>query len=248
MCFSFLSFRSSQQAAYLFFTVINVRPSVHMSIAEPWSISRIYDDDDPPQLTDFDRLADRTADEPVDIPESLPRRASRSSRHRFTDTPVYAALETNVDAAVMAYSQEPIPEIRSKNSINLHGPDTPFRHHSVIRQYVEDLLNRNGYQDLVEYRTTVERAVKDPSTDKWILTLRRQEGNGQDDYWWQETFDALVVASGHFSVPYIPRIPGLKEFAEAYPGSVEHTKGYRDPERYRGKVSAASLNSLIAAL
>lgn len=137
----------------------------------------------------------------------------------------------------MEFSREPIPEIRSSSSVKIHGPDTPFRHHSVIRQYIEDLLNRNGYQDLVEYNTTVERAHKEQSSNKWVLTLRRQGPAAKYDYWWQEKFDALVVATGHYSVPYIPYIKWLKEFAAAYPGSVEHTKGFRNPEKYRGKVS-----------
>ncbi|KAL1987784.1 hypothetical protein VTN96DRAFT_2624 [Rasamsonia emersonii] len=193
----------------------------------------IYDDEEPPALTDLDALANRTADAPVELPKTFPAYTPRSSKNRFTDTPVYPTLEANVDAGIMSFSQEPIPAIRSPTSIKIHGEDTPFRHHTVIRQYIEDLLNRNGYQDLVEYNTTVENARKDKTLNKWVLTLRRQ--GRQYDYWWQETFDALVVASGHYSVPYIPPIKGLKEFAAVYPGSVEHTKGFRDPEKYRGK-------------
>lgn len=170
------------------------------------------------------------------IPSYLPLHAPTLSRHRFDDSHVYPTLHTNVDASVMEYSQEAIPAIRSAESIGLHGPDTPFRHHTVIRQYIEDLLNRNGYQDLVEYNTTVERAIKDASTGKWVLTLRRAGKPGGFDYWWSETFDALVVASGHYNVPFVPAIPGLKEFAARNPGSVLHTKQYRGPEQYQGKV------------
>lgn len=144
----------------------------------------------------------------------------------------------------MQFSQEPIPEIRSSRSLKIHGPDTPFRHHSVMRQYIEDLLNRNGYQDLVEYNTTVEKAHKEQGSSKWVLTLRRQGPASKYDYWWQEKFDALVVATGHYSVPYIPYIKGLKEFAAAYPRSVEHTKGFRNPEKYRGKVSCKTVHRL----
>lgn len=160
------------------------------------------------------------------------------TQHRYTDAHIYPNLHTNVEASVMEYSQERIPTVRSDLSISLHGPETPFRHHTVIRQFVEDLLNRNGYQDLVEYNTTVERAVKDPASGKWVLTLRRasKHPNGYD-YWWTETFDALVVASGHYHVPYVPDIPGIQEFALRYPGSVEHAKQYRGPDKYRGKVT-----------
>ncbi|OGM45768.1 monooxygenase [Aspergillus bombycis] len=188
-----------------------------------------------PVPLDIDNLSARTADRPVSIPANLPRYVPTVSQHRYFDSHVYPTLHANVAASVMEYSQEQIPDILSDWSVHIHGPDTPFRHHTVIRQYIEDLLNRNGYQDLVEYNTTVERAEKDPKTGKWTLTLRRAgEPNGLD-YWWTETFDALVVASGHYAVPYVPAIKGLKEFAEKYPGSVEHTKQYRGPEKHKGK-------------
>ncbi|KAF7593409.1 hypothetical protein BBP40_011511 [Aspergillus hancockii] len=188
-----------------------------------------------PEPLDFDNLAARTADGPVPVPSNLPRHVPALSQHRYFDSHVYPNLHANVDASVMSFSQETIPEVRSDWSVSLHGPDTPFRHHTVVRQYIEDLLNRNGYQDLVEYNTTVERAEKDAKTGKWTLTLRRAGEPNGFDYWWTETFDALVVASGHYAVPYVPAVKGLKEFAERYPGSVEHTKQYRGPGRYKGK-------------
>ncbi|PLB47482.1 FAD/NAD(P)-binding domain-containing protein [Aspergillus steynii IBT 23096] len=193
----------------------------------------LYDDEQPPPLTDLDALAYRTADKPLDIPDALPRSVPRSSLPRFTDTPVYPALEANIDASIMSFSQEPIPVVRSEASVKVHGPDTPFRHHTVIQKYIEGLLDRNGYQHWVEYNTTVERAEK--TDGKWTLTLRRGARDANEDYWWQEEFDALVVASGHYSVPYVPNTPGLKEFATRYPGSVEHTKAFRHPEKYQNK-------------
>jgi cation diffusion facilitator CzcD-associated flavoprotein CzcO len=138
----------------------------------------------------------------------------------------------------MQYSQEPIPEVQSRASIANHGPDTPFRHHTVIQRYIESLLKRKGYNRLVEYSTTVENAEKRARDGKWVLTLRKQAPGLEKDYWWQEEFDALVVATGHYSVPYVPVIKGLKEFAAEVPGSVVHTKGFREPDTYRGKVSA----------
>ncbi|CAG7937353.1 unnamed protein product [Penicillium nalgiovense] len=194
-------------------------------------------DDEPPQELDFDALSARTADAPLKIPEHLPCRTPVVSQDRFMDSPVYPTLETNVNAAAMSFSQEEIPVVRSRWSIERHGADTPFRHHSVIRKYIEDLFNRRGYQDLVQYNTTVERAIKDPSSQKWVLTFRRTEGldGAKSDYWWSEEYDAVVVASGHYAVPFIPAIPGLKEFSARYPGSVQHTKHYRGPEKYQGK-------------
>ena len=41
----------------------------------------------------------------------------------------------------------------------------------------------------------------------------------------------LVVASGHFSVPYIPEYEGMKSF----PGRILHSHDFRDAEEFRGK-------------
>lgn len=214
---------------------VSLVPSRAENQSDKYRVSR---DDEPPRISDFDSLAARTADAPLEIPAQLPCRTAVVLQTRFTDSPVYPGLETNVDAGAMSFSQEPIPTVRSQWSIERHGLDTPFRHHSVIRQYIEDLFVRKGYHGLVQYDTTVERAVKGQRTGKWTLTLRRTENHdgSQSDYWWSEVFDAVVVASGHYAVPYIPAVSGLKEFAARYPGSVEHTKHYRVPEKYRGKV------------
>ncbi|KIA75860.1 monooxygenase [Aspergillus ustus] len=197
----------------------------------------IYDEDAPAPLADFDALTARTADKPVAAPGKLPGYFQRSQQHRFDDTPVYPALEANIDADIMQFSQEAIPEVRSAASVKLHGPETPFRHHTVIQKYIESLVTQKGYSRLVEYNTTVENAEKREveGASKWVLTLRKQTPGLEKDYWWQEEFDALVVATGHYTVPYVPQIKGLKEFAAAAPGSVIHTKAFRHPESYRGK-------------
>ncbi|KAF9893540.1 hypothetical protein FE257_010852 [Aspergillus nanangensis] len=199
----------------------------------------VYDEGEPPSLGDLDALSSRAVDKPVPIPDTLPGVAPRLQAHRFSDTPVYPALEANIDASIMQFSQERIPEIRSQRSIDTHGPDTPFRHHTVISKYIEGLVNRRGYNNLVEFNTTVENVKKNsnPSSPqkRWTLTLRQHHPGREHDFWWQEEFDAVIVATGHYSVPYIPKIPGLKEFAAAHPDRIEHTKGFRDPEKYRGK-------------
>lgn len=113
------------------------------------------------------------------------------------------------------------------------GVESQFYDSEVICEWVESLLDRKGYRLRTEYNTTVELAEKNDSG--WVLTLRKALP-GDYNYWWQETFDALVVASGHYSIPRFTPVPGLAEFDEHHPGVVEHSKTYRGPERYRGKV------------
>ncbi|RDW68502.1 hypothetical protein BP5796_09159 [Coleophoma crateriformis] len=187
------------------------------------------------QLPDLDKIAARIPDEPLEIPSQLPAKSPHNTQYRFEETSIYPTLETNIDAHAMSFSQEPIPELVSELSIRRHGKNSPFRHWKVIEEYIQGLLSRNGYQDLVSYRTTVELVQKDPTTGKWILTLRKPLANEQQDEWWAEEFDAVVVAAGHYTVPYIPATPGLAEFARNYPGSVEHSKAWRTPGKYAGK-------------
>ncbi|CAL3964273.1 hypothetical protein PZA11_001671 [Diplocarpon coronariae] len=187
------------------------------------------------QYPDLEKIANRTADETLPVPPELPATTPHNTRYRFAETSIYPALETNIDAFAMSFSQEPFPAERSALNVKRHGAESPFRHWKAVEGYLQSLLKRNGYQDLVTYKTTVERVHKDGVGGRWVLTLRRPLENGREDRWWTESFDAVVVASGHYTVPFIPHIPGLAELAHNFPGVVEHSKAWRGPEKYRGK-------------
>lgn len=172
---------------------------------------------------------EKDIDPPLVPPDNLPATTEKSLQERYAATPIYSYLETNIDVHVMEFTEEPIPDLRTQASIDRFGPDSPFRHHSVIQQYVEGLFQRRGYEKYLHCHVTVERVSK--SGQGWTLTLRRSEK--ENDFWWQEHFDAVAVCSGHYSVPFIPPIPGLSDMADAHPGSVEHTKGFRHREAYK---------------
>lgn len=194
---------------------------------------RIGDSSQPPALFNFASLATRTADPPLPVPERLPAQTPKSDQPRFTESSVYPYLETNIESLPMQFSQEPMPEERSELSVSLHGPGTPFLKWDVAQKYIKGLVERRSYRDLISYNTTVERVEKVGAEWKVIL---RKDGE-QSDYWWTEWFDAVVVANGHFWVPYIPSIEGLEEFEKARPGSVLHSKNFRGREAFRGKAS-----------
>lgn len=214
--------------------------------------NRIGDSSPPPTLRNFASLAARTADPPLTIPERLPAQMPKSDQPRFSESSIYPYLETNIDALPMQFSQEPMLEERSERSILHYGPETPFRKWDVVHRYVKGLVERKGYSDLISYNTTVERAEKVGA--EWKVILRRD--GEQSDYWWAEWFDAVVVASGHFWVPYVPAIEGLEDFEKARPGSVLHSKHFRGREAFTGKrvvvvgasVSAADIAFDLAEL
>jgi hypothetical protein len=55
------------------------------------------------------------------------------------------------------------------------------------------------------------------------------------DVWWEEEFDAVILANGHYSVPFIPEVKGLKAYSEKYPDRVQHSKYYRSPIQYKAQ-------------
>jgi hypothetical protein len=45
-----------------------------------------------------------------------------------------------------------------------------------------------------------------------------------------EAYDAVVVASGHYSTTYTPNVAGIRAFDVAHPGVLSHAKTYRGPD------------------
>ncbi|KAK7420961.1 hypothetical protein QQX98_002526 [Neonectria punicea] len=133
----------------------------------------------------------------------------------------------------MSFTQEPIPKVVSECTLAKYGPNAPFRHREVIREWVEGILKRDGNDGLVEFNTTVELAEK--TGDEWVLTLRKTTSGDSEDHWWQERFDAVVVATGHYYLPHVPDIPGLVQYEQRYPGRIKHTKHYQTAEEFKDK-------------
>ncbi|KAJ7617382.1 FAD/NAD-P-binding domain-containing protein, partial [Roridomyces roridus] len=95
---------------------------------------------------------------------------------------------------------------------------------------------------VASYATSVESIQKCNKTATWTLTLRRlewlYESNRVKEDFWTEDFDAVVVAVGPHSVPYVPTIPGVGNWSAVLEDgqySVHHSQSYRYPERYSNK-------------
>lgn len=136
----------------------------------------------------------------------------------------------------MEFTYASIPKINSALSVRRFGHANPTRPWKIVADYLEDIFAR--YLHRVSFDTTVESVRKNTNTGKWDITLRqshvRFKSKGQD-YWWTETFDAVVVATGHYSVPYIPQIPGIEEWHKRWPERLQHSKQFRSRDAYVDK-------------
>lgn len=202
----------------------------------------VFDESPPEAIQNVQELATRTANPPDVIPEVLPCYVPRYSNQRFMDTATYGYLETNVEANSMEFSKEPFPTSGTEVSIAKYGNETPFRHNRLVKEWVQDLYRKKGYDDFVQLGVSVERVTKNGET--YTLVLRRF--GKKYDYIWQEQYDAVVVATGHYDVPYVPLPPGLQEYLDNG-NTVIHTKAYRSREQYRNKkvvVVGASVSAM----
>ena len=75
-------------------------------------VYRVSRDEQPLQLLDLYSIATRTAGTPLKIPARLLCRTPAVTQDRFIDSPVYPALETNVDAGV---TRRLLPGTHSRN-------------------------------------------------------------------------------------------------------------------------------------
>lgn len=119
-------------------------------------------------------------------------------------------------------------------------PYGPFVPHWIPKQYIQDYFTWHKADQYLVLNTTVEKVTRiAPKSrhdqERWKLTLRRFDATKHVDVWWEEDFDAVVLANGHFSVPYIPAVQGLEEFIDRFPGVVSHSKSYRVTSLFAGK-------------
>ncbi len=120
----------------------------------------------------------------------------------------------------MAYSDKPFPA------------DAPlFPKHGTVLQYLDEYAE--DMKHLIRFETQVlgVRLVYGVGHDQWEVTTL-------DLASWQKTtaiYDAVVAATGHYTVPNVPDIKGVGRWNDRYPGTIIHSKAYRLPEVYEDK-------------
>ena len=163
----------------------------------------------------------------TDIPQINPKQPLQSpiqvgheEEPKFA-SPMYDQLQTNIPNNIMRHSGKSFP-----------ADSQLFPRRETVLQYLRD------------YAKSVKSCVK---FQHQVLDIQRQSSEAADTLWLvrsqnlktkKETadqYDAIVIASGHYTVPYIPDIDGIKRWSEAYPEIISHSMHYKNPETYRGK-------------
>lgn len=168
-----------------------------------------------PEPSETLRVPQLSADCPPDPPLS-----SSGADGPVFPSPMYDLLHTNIPRDLMRYSDLPIPE-----------DSLLFPSRQDIRDYV--VAYANDIRHLIRFSTQVKdvRLREDYGRARWdVDTVCLLTGTTSS-----ATYDAVVVASGHYTAVYIPDAKGIREFHEAHPGVISHSKHYRTLEPFTGK-------------
>ncbi|CAG8567983.1 4001_t:CDS:2 [Paraglomus occultum] len=100
----------------------------------------------------------------------------------------------------------------------------------------EQIQNDKQKIDLVENNVEMEKIGEDrepvPDYNRKDIGAHDSDAAKYVAEWREEQFDAVVVCTGHYNVPYIPEIDGLKEWANTWPERILHSKQYRRPDLF----------------
>lgn len=147
-------------------------------------------------------------------------------------SPMYEQLETNIPHFMMSYSDLPFPE----DSQLFPGRET-------VLQYLQDYAKE--VNSLICFDTQVLDVRHTSAADRpgWDVVTKHLLSHVEE----QEFFDAVVVASGHYDVPYLPDIKGIAAWSRRYPGVVMHSRFYRTPEPFKDKVALSAVSAETAS-
>ena len=103
-----------------------------------------------------------------------------------------------------------------------------YMHNSQVLEYYKLYMQRFGLEKYIKYKTEVSQLTKSKDfeeTGRWdVRTVHQKHVN-------LETFDAVMVCSGHFSDKYLPYIDG----EETFRGEIIHSLDYRHSKEFEEK-------------
>ncbi|MCJ1390191.1 hypothetical protein MMC18_003049 [Xylographa bjoerkii] len=173
-----------------------------------------------------------TPENKVDVPQTNPNQPLDQPSWRvngingtpsvsvFT-SPMYDRLETNIPKPLMRYSDTPFP-----TDCQL------FPHRDVVTDYLERYAEE--VKSLIQFQTQViDVRLQNPHAihDVWTVQSENIVSGKRST----ASYDAVVVSNGHYTIPFVPSVPGMEEWNSAFPSTISHSKFFRRPEEFLNK-------------
>lgn len=145
----------------------------------------------------------------------------------WTRSGVFPFLFTNIPTRFTRYSFLP----NEQKYLDTNRIIYPFLTHNELTQRFTNFINDNELNKHIRLSTSVEKVEK--HGNKWVVTARHKTPDTSE--WYTESFDYVVVANGHYTVPYIPHIKGLAKYNAKFPTHLSHAKSFRELDEFKDK-------------
>ncbi|XP_020620719.1 dimethylaniline monooxygenase [N-oxide-forming] 2-like [Orbicella faveolata] len=104
---------------------------------------------------------------------------------------------------------------------------------------IESRWSKNNLRPWISFNHVVRHVTYNDATDDFSVVVKNLS---EDRVLPVQTFDNVIVATGHFSVPNIPSFPGIDKFS----GRVLHSHSFRNASHFKDKNVLAVGSSLSA--
>ncbi|KAF2222224.1 dimethylaniline monooxygenase (N-oxide forming) [Elsinoe ampelina] len=160
-----------------------------------------------------------------DVDESALRDTLATECLHAPPAAAYRGLKNNVSTVEMEMQSHP-----------WNDGTEDFVNHKFLAEYISDAAEANGVLSDIQFGTRVSKVSK--FNGPWLVEVTKLEktaaSTGRNDSR-LDSFDAVVMAVGHYHACNVPDIPGLAEWKQAHPDRVFHSKAYRYPEDFAGQ-------------
>jgi len=106
-------------------------------------------------------------------------------------------------------------------------PIASYPPRAVLWDYIKGRVEKADVKKWVRFNTPVRMVTFDDATKKFTVTAHDRIR----DVMYDEEFDNVIVASGHFSTPNVPYFEGVESFG----GRVMHAHDFRDALEFKDK-------------
>ncbi|VEG51880.1 flavin-containing monooxygenase FMO [Mycolicibacterium aurum] len=109
------------------------------------------------------------------------------------------------------------------------GPIPSFPPREVLFDYIAGRAKKSNVRQFIQFDTAVRNVSFDDTTQTFAVAVESCDSG--ESTLRTESFDHVIVATGHFSTPNVPEYPGF----ESFPGRILHSHDFRDAVEFAGK-------------
>lgn len=148
---------------------------------------------------------------------------------------IYASLRLISPREIMGFTDFPFLVKKGRDTRRFPG-------HRELWLYLKDFCEHFGLREMIRFNTSVEyvRMLEYDEIGKDLKWMVKSREKSSEETAVEEVFDAVVVATGHYSHPRLPTIKGM----DTWKRKQMHSHVYRVPEPFRNEVVVVVGNSL----